>query len=158
MPPATDFERLPGVTPEMQAFARELARLVQEATCEEHRRSVREFRDHLDTRLDEMERESRRQMDRLREELKEELAEIRKEQGEQRKTLGEHGEALAEVKQRLQAGDDRFAEHTKRIERLENRTSTARERLAALGGDLARLSAAGSIGSAVAYGILKLLG
>ena len=154
MPPETMTE----ISPEMRAFAQELARVVQQATCEEHRRSVREFRDHLDTRLDEMERESRRQMDRLREELKEELAEIRKEQGEQRKTLGEHGEALAEVKQRLQAGDDRFDEHTKRIERLEGRATTTGERLAGLAGAVGKLAAAGTIGGAAAAAISRMLG
>lgn len=147
----------PPISPEMRAFAQELARMVQEATCAEHRRSVAAFRDHLDNRLNDMGDRIEARIERLRSELREELADVKREQKFQATTLDAHGKAIARVESRLENGDREFFALEKRMSAVEGSDVKSKVTLAQIGAKLGILAAqAGLAGACAAYILAKL--
>ena len=147
----------PPISPEMRAFAQELARMVQEATCAEHRRSLAAFRDHLDNRLDDMADKIERKLEAIKRELHEEIKEVRAEQDKQAVTLGEHGRQLTGMSVRLANGDKRFSELDTRLQKVEGSDTKSKITMAQIGVKLGVLAGqAGLAGAVAAYILAKL--
>lgn len=146
------------ITPEMRAFAQELATMVRNATCEEHRRSVASFKEHMDRRFDEMQIRIEAKISELRAEVRAELKGLRDEQHEQRDVLEDHTASIARIEERLKSGDQRMQV----LEARENVTADKAQKnaisLAVVATAVGKTCLVAAGGGAAAYIMAKLSG
>ncbi len=145
------------ISPEMDAFGRHLASLVQETARLENARMISRIQEHFDQRLDAFENKIELRIDRLRCELRDEMAEVKGKQDAQGEILSEHSTALAQIEQRLEDGDKKFDKQNDAIAEISVRGQTNRANLAKLAGQLGRFSVGGAVGTGIGYAIFKML-
>lgn len=146
------------ITPEMRAFAQELARMVRDATCEEHRRSVSSFKEHMDRRFDEMQIRIEAKIAELRAEVRAELKGLRDEQHEQRDVLEDHTASIARIEERLKSGDQRMTVLEARETVTAGQTQKNEVSLAVVATTVGKLTAIGAGGGVAAYVLSRLGG
>jgi chromosome segregation ATPase len=145
-------------SPEMEALAQRCTALVSESARLESQRVLRELRDHMDTKLDDLSDRLQRQIERVRAELREEITAVRTTQETQGKTLSDHGEAIGRIEERLENGDKKFDELNTRLDEMEGEVKTKRTPLLKYAGAAGKYAAGPTLAGAIGAAVVTLLG
>ncbi|MCX7805844.1 MAG: hypothetical protein N3A38_11735 [Planctomycetota bacterium] len=151
-------------SPELDRLIERFTETIREVSRQENARLASEMARHIDAKLDAIEARTlariqalQAQIERLRCEFREDVAELRKEQARQGERIADHGRAIARIEARLANGERQFEEHAGRLDKLEGKGEQTRLDLARLAASLGALGASGAIGGAAGAAIMRLL-